>query len=131
MGLMIHSLGELPANVERDYYVYLLDYGWEEAASDATYTNFARMAEVASKNNAAVFRGTVGHHFADEVLSWRHINGQDADGVLPAILITTKHPRKFGSSAEFVGELAETRTSRGGAENSKEISGARLEPPAG
>ena len=95
MGLMIHSLGELPANVERDYYVYLLDYGWEEAASDAMYTNFARMAEVASRNNAAVFRGTVGHHFADEVLSWHHINGREADGVLPAILITTKHPQKF------------------------------------
>jgi hypothetical protein len=29
----------------------------------------------------------------------------------------------FGSSAEFVGELAETRTSRGGAENSKEGGG--------
>jgi hypothetical protein len=36
----------------------------------------------------------------------------------PDIFVT-----KFGSSAEFVGELAETRTSRGGAENSKEGGG--------
>ncbi len=30
MGLRIHSLGQLPATVEREYYVYLLDYGWHE-----------------------------------------------------------------------------------------------------
>ena len=30
MGLMIHSLGEIPADVQRGYYVYLLDYGWDE-----------------------------------------------------------------------------------------------------
>jgi len=30
MGLHIHSLGQLPATVERAYYVYLLDYGWHE-----------------------------------------------------------------------------------------------------
>ena len=30
MGLHIHSLGQLPATVERAYYVYLPDYGWHE-----------------------------------------------------------------------------------------------------
>ena len=30
MGLMVHSLEEIPRNVERNYYIYLLDYGWDE-----------------------------------------------------------------------------------------------------
>ncbi len=30
MGLYVHSLGEIPTGAERAYYVYLLDYGWEE-----------------------------------------------------------------------------------------------------
>src|SRR5688572_14817062 len=30
MGLHIHSLEQLPAMVEWAYYVYLLDYGWNE-----------------------------------------------------------------------------------------------------
>lgn len=37
-------------------------------------------------------------HFEDEVLSWHHINGQDADDILPAILVTTRHPRTFRES---------------------------------
>jgi hypothetical protein len=40
MGLMIHSLCELPAAkslYKRDFYVYLLDYGWEEALSAEMY----------------------------------------------------------------------------------------------
>ena len=36
MGLMIHSLGQLPADAHRDYYVYLLDYGWDEPLGDAS-----------------------------------------------------------------------------------------------
>jgi hypothetical protein len=95
MGLMIHSLCELPTNVERGYYVYLLDYGWKEPISDAMYINFERMADMASKHNAVVCRGLVGAHFADKVLSWHQINGQDAENLLPAILITTKHPHDF------------------------------------
>jgi hypothetical protein len=95
MGLMIHSLAELPLDVERSYYVYLLDYGWEEPVTQGMYGNFNRMAEFASKNDAVVFRGTVGHHFADEVLSWHHVNGKDAEGILPAILITNRHPNEF------------------------------------
>jgi hypothetical protein len=34
-------------------------------------------------------------HFEDEVLSWHHINGSPAEDILPAILITTRHPRTF------------------------------------
>ncbi len=95
MGLMIHSLGEIPADAERDYYLYLLDYGWKEPFVNTLNENFAKMADKASKTNSVVFRGTVGHHFSDEVLSWHSINGMSGRKILPAILITTKNPNEF------------------------------------
>ncbi len=95
VGLMIHSLCDLPLAGTRDFYVYLLDYGWDEQLTRELYSNFQKMAEIASKYGAVVLQGTVGHHFADEVLSWHHVNGRDATGLLPAILVTTRHPRAF------------------------------------
>jgi hypothetical protein len=95
MGLMIHSLGALPANAEKDYYVYLLDYGWHEPLGDALLKNFDNMADAASKSNSVILRGLVGCHFVDEVLSWHSINGQSSEGILPAILITTRNPHEF------------------------------------
>lgn len=38
--------------------------------------------------------GDVGH-FDTQVLSWHNINGQDADDLLPAILITRTNPHDF------------------------------------
>ncbi len=35
MGLMVHSLEGIPAGHHRDYYIYLLDYGWDEPLADA------------------------------------------------------------------------------------------------
>lgn len=95
MGLTIHSIGELPTEAQRGYYLYLLDYGWEEPLGDAIKANFDKMADLASRHNAVVMQGVAGSHFADEVLSWHHINGQDAEDLLPAILITTRHPSHF------------------------------------
>lgn len=95
MGLHIHSLGELPLDAERDYYLYLLDYGWEEPLGEALRSNFRRISDLASKSQAVAMMGTVGSHFEDEVLSWHHVNGQPADALLPAILITTQHPMHF------------------------------------
>ncbi|CAH8216330.1 hypothetical protein [Vibrio aestuarianus] len=95
MGLMIHSMGEVPANVERSFYIYLLDYGWQEPIRDALFENFHLLADHASKNDAVVFQGTVGHHFTDEVLSWHSVNGIDGKDILPAILITTRNPHEF------------------------------------
>lgn len=97
MGLMIHSLGELPIEAQRDYYVYLLDYGWKEDLGRTLLDNFGQMARLASSSDAVVMRGTVGSHFEDEVLSWHHVNGQPGDELLPAILITTRHPQEFRS----------------------------------
>lgn len=96
---MIHSLTEYPLEVERSYYIYLLDYGWHEPLADAIYQNFGRLADLASRRGAVVMRGLVGNHFADEVLSWHHVNGQPAEEILPAILLTTLHPQHFRTRA--------------------------------
>jgi hypothetical protein len=98
MGLYVHALGEIPEGVERAYYVYLLDYGWEEGFGNAVRSNLPRMADMASRSNAVVIHGPRGVHFEDEVLSWHRINGEDATDILPAILITTRHPSTFHES---------------------------------
>jgi hypothetical protein len=98
MGLYVHSLGEIPATAERAYYIYLLDYGWEEALGNAVRANLPRMADLASRSNAVVIHGPRGVHFEDEVLSWHRVNGEDAEEILPAVLVTTRHPSTFRES---------------------------------
>lgn len=98
MGLYVHSLGEIPTGAERAYYVYLLDYGWEESLGNAVRANLPRMADLASRSNAVIIHGPRGVHFEDEVLSWHHVNGKDAKSILPAILVTTRHPTTFRES---------------------------------
>lgn len=98
MGLHIRSLSGIP-DVTRGYYIYLLDYGWHEPLGQALYDNFQKMAEIASDNNAVVIRSAGNSvHFCSEVFSWHNINGQNADDVLPAIMITSRHPRDFKES---------------------------------
>lgn len=98
MGLYVHSLGEIPNGAERAYYVYLLDYGWEEPLGSAVRANLPRMADLASRSDAVVIHGPRGMHFEDEVLSWHRVNGQDAQDILPAILVTTRHSSTFRES---------------------------------
>ncbi len=95
MGLYVHSIGEIPDEAYRSYYVYLLDYGWDETFGDAVRRNLPRMADAASRLDAVVIHGPRGLHFEDEILSWHHINGSPGDEILPAILVTTRHPRTF------------------------------------
>jgi len=54
MGLYVHSLSRLPFGSERDYYVYVLDYGWHEPLGDALRGNFPHMADLAARNDAAL-----------------------------------------------------------------------------
>src|ERR1039457_3514542 len=75
MGLYVHSIGELPTEAYRSYYVYLLDYGWDETFGEAVRSNLPRMADAASRSDAVVIHGPRGMHFEDEVLSWHDING--------------------------------------------------------
>lgn len=104
MGLMVHSLEGMPEEHHRDYFIYLLDYGWKEPLSKALKQNFGRMATLASKkkNAVVIMRSEEGIHFSDEVLSWHSINGDDAEKneLLPAILITNRHPIEFKRRTE-------------------------------
>lgn len=102
MGLYVHSLGEIPNGAERAYYVYLLDYGWEEPLGSAVRANLPRMSDLASRSDAIVIHGPRGLHFEDEVLSWHRVNGQSADDILPALLITTRHPSTFRESFSII-----------------------------
>lgn len=95
MGLKVRSLARLPQDVDRSYFVYLLDYGWDEPLSRALYKNFDRMARFASDNDAVVITGFDGEEFSNEVFSYHHVNGSSTENILPAILITTIHPHKF------------------------------------
>lgn len=96
---MIHSLEGIPEEHQRDYFIYLLDYGWQEPLSEVMMKNFGKMATLASeqKNAVVIMKADVGVHFSDEVLSWHNINGDDADKneLLPAILVTNRHPAEF------------------------------------
>ncbi|MCB9148683.1 MAG: hypothetical protein H6641_07970 [Caldilineaceae bacterium] len=102
MGLMIHSLAKVPLNAERDYYIYLLDYGWKEPIANTLRHNFSNMARLASETDSVVLMGLEGSHFNDEVLSFHQINGQPGEEILPAILITTRHPHKFNEENSYI-----------------------------
>ena len=107
---MVHSLEGMPEEHSRDYFIYLLDYGWKEPLSEILKQNFGKMATLASeqKNAVVIMRTDEGIHFSDEVLSWHSINGKDADEneLLPAILVTNRHPAEFRkrANAESVAE---------------------------
>lgn len=96
MGLKIHSIAEIPENVTRSYYMYVLDYyNWDEPIGNTLRSNFDRMANFASKNDAIVIQPLGESHFFSELLSWESINGMKPEDILPAIMITTIHPSYF------------------------------------
>lgn len=95
MGLMVHSLENIPLGAKRDYFIYLLDYGWNEPISEALRQNFDKMAHESAVNKAVIIKGTVGEHFQNEVFSWHQINGMNGEEILPALLISNMHPSYF------------------------------------
>lgn len=104
MGLYVHSLERLPADLERDYYIYVLDYGWDEPIGESLRQNFQRMADLAARNKAMVIAGLEPRSFVDQVFSvhvdapqfsWQTINGESGETLLPAIMITTIQPLRF------------------------------------
>ncbi len=55
MGLKISTLAAIPENVNRSYYLYILDYyNWDEPISNVLRNHFDKIAEFASKNDAIV-----------------------------------------------------------------------------
>lgn len=96
MGLKIHSLAEIPYEIERSYYLYVLDYyNWDEPIGNTLHSNFNRMAEFASKNDAVIIQPVGDSHFFSELLSWQEINGMKPEELLPALMITSLHPKYF------------------------------------
>lgn len=95
MGLMVHSLSELPLKAERDYYVYLLRGGWDDEITKTLSSTFSVMADHASRTRSAVISGTDCRHFNNEVFSWHHLNGVEMEDHLPCVIITTLHPSRF------------------------------------
>lgn len=96
MGLKIHSLAEIPENVSKSYYLYILDYyNWDEPIGNALRENFDKIAEFAAKNDSVVIQGMAGSHFYSELMSWKSINGIEPLELLPALMITTLHPKYF------------------------------------
>jgi hypothetical protein len=86
----------------------VLDYGWDEPLGAALHANFRSMAHLAAQNDAVVIAGTDSRAFVEEIISvhvddppfsFRSVNGEDGDAVLPALMISTIHPRKFKETA--------------------------------
>lgn len=109
---MVHSLESIPEEHHRNYFIYLLDYGWSEPLSDALKNNFGNMANLASekKNAVVIMRTDAGVHFSDEVLSWHNFNGEEVEQeqLLPAILVTNRHPAEFRRRASSENDKAES-----------------------
>ncbi len=95
MGLHIHNLGGLPIESDRKYFIYVLDYGWKEPLTNTLIENFTNMARKAADSKSVVIAGIDPIHFANQVFSWHGINGEDGELALPAIMITSLHPKYF------------------------------------
>lgn len=95
MGLHVHSLTNIPKSENRDYFIYLLEYGWHEPLAQALNDNFNQMASRAAVNRAVVIKGTELAHFENEVFSYHKINNERSEDILPAILISNAHPSYF------------------------------------
>lgn len=96
MGLKISTIAALPSDVERSYYLYILDYyNWDEPISNTLRNNFDKIAKFAAENDSVVIQGIPESHFYSELLSWESINGINPSEILPALMITTIHPKYF------------------------------------
>ncbi|MFW5655711.1 MAG: hypothetical protein ACOCYW_08745, partial [Roseicyclus sp.] len=95
MGLKVSTIARLPLDTDREYFVYFLDYGWADEFSETLYQNFDQFAEGLAGHKGLVLAGLHRQEFADEVLSWHQLNGEPAEALLPAILISGCHPEEF------------------------------------
>ncbi len=102
MGLIVHDLGKIPHQAEsREFFIYILDYGWQDSISDALRRNFDAMVRMTDETNSVVIKGVDSHHFSDSVFSWHQINGEEGEKMLPAILITTLLPSYFNDRETY------------------------------
>jgi hypothetical protein len=96
MGLKISTIAGIPNDTERGYYLYILDYyNWDEPISNTLRNSFDKIAAFAAQNDAVVIQGIPESHFYSELMSWESVNGIDPKDLLPALMITTIHPKYF------------------------------------
>ncbi len=96
MGLKISTIAAIPENVERDYYLYILDYyNWDEPIGKTLRNSFDKIAKFAAENNSVAIQGIPESHFYSELMSWESVNGIDPQELLPALMVTTIHPKYF------------------------------------
>lgn len=96
MGLKINTLAEIPESVSKSYYLYILDYyNWDEPIGNTLRSSFDKIAEFATKNDSVIIQGISESHIHTELMSWESINGIDPKTLLPALMITTIHPKYF------------------------------------
>jgi hypothetical protein len=96
MGLKISTIAAIPENVERSYYLYILDYyNWDEPISNTLRNSFDKIAKFAAENDSVAITGIPESHFYSELMSWQSVNGIDPKELLPALMITTIHPKYF------------------------------------
>jgi len=106
MGLKISTIAGLPENEERSYYLYILDYyNWDEPISNTLRNSFDKIAAFAAQNDSVVIQGIPESHFYSELMSCESINGIDPKELLPALMITTIHPKYFldGNDKQLIG----------------------------
>ncbi len=61
MGLYVQSLENIPeVKIHKEYFIYLLDYGWNEPLSETLMKNYENMAKIAAENKAVVIFAIVG-----------------------------------------------------------------------
>ncbi len=107
MGLKISTIAAIPENVELSYYLYILDYyNWDEPIGNTLRNSFDRIAEFAANNDSVVIQGISESHFYSELMSWKSVNGIEPKELLPALMITTIHPKYFldGNDKQFHNE---------------------------
>lgn len=81
--------------MDKDWFIYLLEYGDKDPFTQALRACFDEMADWASQGNSVVIKGTNPVHFNDEVLSWHNIGGLRGEDILPAIMVSTINPHVF------------------------------------
>lgn len=91
------TLRPLPDKTGRDFSIYFLDYGWNDELTRAMYENFDTLPGVSADNRSLLIAGPNRTEFANEVLSWHHVNNDPADELLPAIMVTDVEPRLLAS----------------------------------
>ena len=64
----------IPSSARRDFFIYLLDYGWNEPISNSLRDNFDRMAQIAAKNKAVIIKG-VGRAIVDSIILEPNFSG--------------------------------------------------------